>query len=214
MDIRTKEAVRYLGYGKCAVDEQTMQMIQDSFRELEQIAEPKSVYRIFEVSFPNEDEVQIENVKIRSKSLYKNIRGCEKVVMLGTTLGTEVDRQIRKYELISMARAVVLQACAAAYLEEYCDDVQAHIATLMEEEGLYLRPRFSSGYGDFSILHQKDILQMLEAAKKIGLTMTEGYMLTPTKSVTAIIGVSNTKEPCHRKGCEECTKTDCLYRRS
>jgi cobalamin-dependent methionine synthase I len=107
-----------------------------------------------------------------------------------------------------------MQACAAAMLEEYCDEMQDKIAQQLAEEQLYLRPRFSPGYGDFSILHQQEILNMLDAPKRIGLTMTDAYMLAPTKSVTAIIGVSNTKEPCHQKGCEECTKVDCLYRRS
>ena len=43
---------------------------------------------------------------------------------------------------------------------------------------------------------------MLDTAKKIGLTMTDSYMLTPTKSVTAMIGISDTQENCHIKGCE------------
>ena len=214
MDKRTKEAVRYLGYGKTAVDERTLQMIQESFAELERISEPKSVYRIFELSHPKEEELQICNLHIKSKSLYKNLKGCNQVVLFGATIGTAVDRQIRTYEITDMARAVVLQACAATVLEEYCDAIQEQIAREVAVEKLYLRPRFSPGYGDFSILHQKEILNMLETPKKIGLTMTEGYMLTPTKSVTAIIGVSNTKEPCHRNGCEECTKADCVYRRS
>lgn len=214
MDTRTKEAVRYLGYGKTAVDERTLQMIQESFAELERISEPKSVYRIFELSHPKEEELEICNLHIKSKSLYKNLKGCSKVVLFGATIGTVVDRQIRTCEITDMARAVVMQACAATVLEEYCDAIQEKIAQELAEEGLYLRPRFSPGYGDFSILHQKEILNMLEAPKKIGLTMTEGYMLTPTKSVTAFIGVSETKESCHRKGCEECTKADCVYRRS
>jgi cobalamin-dependent methionine synthase I len=113
-----------------------------------------------------------------------------------------------------MAKAVVMQACATAMLEEYCDKVQNEIAMKLSAEHLYLRPRFSPGYGDFSILHQREILNMLDAPKRIGLTMTDAYMLAPTKSVTAVIGVSNTKELCHQKGCEECTKVDCLYRRS
>ena len=82
------------------------------------------------------------------------------------------------------------------------------------DAGLYLRPRFSPGYGDFSILHQKELLQMLEAPKKIGLTLTEGYMLTPTKSVTALLGMSKDAKECDIKGCEACTKEDCIYRRS
>lgn len=214
MDIRTKEAVRYLGYGKATVDDKTLQMIQESFQELANISEAKCIYRIFELSFSEEEELQICNLHIKSKSLQKNLKGCEQVVLFGATIGTAVDRQIRTYELTDMARAVVMQACAAAVLEEYCDSVQEQIAQKLAKEELYLRPRFSPGYGDFSILHQKEILNMLEASKKIGLAMTEGYMLTPTKSVTALIGISRTKEPCHRKGCEECTKVDCIYRRS
>ena len=61
MDMRTKEAVRYLGYGKCAVDEKTLQEISESFEELEQLADKKSIYRIFELSFPDEDRLLIGN---------------------------------------------------------------------------------------------------------------------------------------------------------
>ena len=118
---------------------------------------------------------------------------------------------MRRASLTDMAKAVVLQACAAAMLEEYLDERQDQIAEELLKEGKYLRPRFSPGYGDFSIEHQG---QMLDAPKKIGLTMTEGNMLTPIKSVTAVIGVSTHREPCHRKGCEECEKRDCMYRRN
>ena len=142
------------------------------------------------------------------------MKGCSQAVVFGATLGTSVDVLMKRYSLTDMAKAVVLQACAAAMLEEYCDKAQNEIAESLRKEQLYLRPRFSPGYGDYSILHQDDILRMLDAAKTIGLTMTESYMLTPTKSVTAVIGVSSTQEPCHIKGCEECQKLDCIYRRS
>ena len=108
---------------------------------------------------------------------------------------------------------MVLQACAAAFLEEYCDRMQKQIEDGLEN-GLYLRPRFSPGYGDFSILHQKELLQMTDASKKIGLALTEGYMLTPTKSITAVMGISSEARDCTIKGCEMCTKEDCIYRRS
>lgn len=214
MDIRTKEAIRYLGYGRNAVDEKTLQMIRESFCELEKLAEAKFIYRILELSILDDDKLTIGKLKIQSKNLHKNLQDCSGVVLFGATLGTVVDRQIRKYELLDMAHAVVFQACAAAYLEEYCDQIQEKLDEILEKDGRYLRPRFSPGYGDFSILHQEDVLKLLDAPKSIGLTMTDGYMLTPTKSVTAVIGISDTKEPCHRKGCEECGKTDCIYRRS
>lgn len=214
MDIRTKEAVRYLGYGKNAVDDKTLQEIQDSFRELERLADKKSIYRIFELSLKDENELKIGNVEIYSRNLRTNLKDCKQVVLFAATLGAEVDRLIRKMQVVDMAKAVVMQACAATLLEEYCDELQQKIAEHMQEQGKYIRPRFSPGYGDFSIQHQKAVLAMLEASKRIGVTMTDSYMLTPTKSVTAVIGIGDAEMNCNLNSCEECDKTDCTYRRS
>lgn len=213
-DLRTKEAIRYLGYGKHAVDEGTLGLISDSFRDLEACAEAKSIYRIFECEHTGENELQIGKMNITSRSLGRNLKGCGNVVLLGATLGTGVDLMMKRFSLTDMAKTVVLQACAAAYLEEYLDQLQEKIGEELRQQEKWLRPRFSPGYGDFDIHHQKDILQMLDTAKTIGLTMTDSYMLTPVKSVTALIGISDSDEKCHIKGCESCGKTDCIYRRN
>ncbi len=213
MDRMTKEAIRYLGYGKHAADEQTLAMISESFRSLESAASPKSIYRIFELEQKGEEHFQIAGVEMKSRSLGRNLKGCDKIILFGATLGTGVDRLITRTSLTDMAKAVVLQACAAAMLEEYCDGCQEKIGKELEREGRYLRPRFSPGYGDFDICYQKPLMRMLDCAKTIGLTMTESYMMTPTKSVTAVIGASCIKEHCHVKGCEACSKKDCEYRR-
>ena len=214
MDIRTKEAVRYLGYGKNAVDDKTLQEIGNSFLELENLADKKFIYRIFELSLKDENELKIGNVEICSRNLRTNLTDCKQVVLFSATLGTEVDRLIRKTQVVDMSKAVVMQACAATLLEEYCDELQNEIAEQLQQQGKYIRPRFSPGYGDFSILHQKDMLDMLDAPKRIGVTMTDSYMLTPTKSVTAVIGIGDREVNCKPNGCEECKKTDCTYKRS
>lgn len=45
-----KEAVRYLGYGRNAVDEKTSALIESAFKELDSAANPKFVYRIFDLT--------------------------------------------------------------------------------------------------------------------------------------------------------------------
>ncbi len=213
MDRMTKEAIRYLGYGRNAVDEQTLAVIADSFQDLQSAAVPKSIYRIFDLVHLDEQRFRIGNTEMKSRNLGRNLRGCDKIVLFGATLGTGTDRLITRTSLTDMAKAVVLQACAAAMLEEYCDECQEQIAANMAEEGRYLRPRFSPGYGDFDISYQEPLIRMLNCAKTIGLTMTESFMMTPTKSVTAVIGASTTQERCHVKGCEACEKKDCEFRR-
>lgn len=213
MEKMEREAIRYLGYGKHAVDGQTLALISDSFRRLEETAGRKSIYRIFELDQMEDDRFRIGNVEMKSVSLGRNLRGCKKIVLFGATLGAPVDMLITRTSLTDMAGAVVLQACAAAMLEEYCDECQVKIGEELEKEELYLRPRFSPGYGDFDIRYQKQLMQMLDCAKTIGLTMTDSFMMTPTKSVTAVIGASETKERCPLEGCEMCEKKDCIYRR-
>ena len=54
MDKRTLEAVRYLGYGTHAVDDQTLALIRDSFEDLERVAKRRIVYRIFKLKVSDE----------------------------------------------------------------------------------------------------------------------------------------------------------------
>ena len=213
MEKRMKEAIRYLGYGRNTADERTRIMIENAFTEVERASGPKSICLFFDVKQTADKMIKIGNLEIGSSSLARNLKGCTKAVIFGATLGSGVDRLIRRTSLKDMSMAVVQQACAAALLEEYCDEKQLEIGQEMEEEGLYLRPRFSPGYGDFDIHYQEPIMRMLDCAKNIGLTMTDSYMMTPTKSVTAVIGASPVKERCPIAGCEACARTDCAYRR-
>lgn len=85
--------------------------------------------------------------------------------------------------------------------------------TIREIGPRYLRPRFSPGYGDFPLDCQQRLLDSLEAGKRIGIKLTDSLLMMPSKSVTAVMGVSKKPYRCDVKGCESCGKRDCLYRR-
>ena len=119
---RVREAVRYLGFGKNEADERTLELIQQSFKDLEQEAGPKSICQIFDLNHTDDGRLVIGQMEIQSKSLSRNLKGCRQVVLFGATLGAGVDRLMRRISLTDMARAVILQSCAAAMLEEYCDE--------------------------------------------------------------------------------------------
>lgn len=115
--------------------------------------------------------------------------------------------------MTQVSKSVVMQAASVAMLETYCDEVNDKIKEIYLQNGKFLRPRFSPGYGDFPIECQKELIGALELPKKIGLTVTDHYVMVPSKSVTAIMGVSHVPQACKTQGCEACKKIDCLYRR-
>ena len=96
---------------------------------------------------------------------------------------------------------------AAALIESYCDEVQAQAET----DGLLQRPRFSPGYGDWPLEEQRQLFAVLNCAKRIGLTLTDGLMMAPSKSVTAIIGLSE-DAACVQNKCMTCSNINCPYR--
>ena len=111
-----------------------------------------------------------------------------------------------------MLEAMILDSCASVLIDKVCDDAEQEIMqTLRENE--YLTMRFSPGYGDVPLEISSEILDILSAQKRIGLTLTKTHMLLPTKSITALIGISNQKEN-RQKSCGHCNlvKT-CYYRR-
>lgn len=212
MKVDRKETLRYLGYRGQEADYQTGELIEEVTEELEKNSLPKSVYREYDCKV-NGNEVEIGDFKVTSSHLSKNLQGCQRAVILAATIGRCADLMIKKYSVINMAKATVVQAAGASAIENYVDEVEAEIRNNAEARGFYLRPRFSPGYGDFPLDCQKEIFQMLECSKRIGITLTEGNLMMPTKSVTAIIGLTTEKyQSCHQKNCSRCEKTDCEFR--
>lgn len=212
-DRNIKETLRYLGYGRNDPDRQTLTMAGECWSELERTAAKRSCFREYPLKFLDDGIMDLGCFQTESRSLSKNLKDCQAVILFAATLGVQADSLIRKYSRLQMSRAVVLQAAAAAMLEDYCDQVNEQLRQDYEKKGLYLRPRFSPGYGDFPLECQPALLGGLEAGKRIGITLTDSLLMAPSKSVTAVIGVSPVERRCGVKGCESCGKPDCIYRR-
>ena len=212
--IDRKEIYRYLGYRGHEADEATKQLVEVCVKELLTVAEPRYVKREYPLKVRSDGMLDLGCFQTNSKNLMTNLGGCGQVLLMAVTLGLGVDRLLLKYGKLQVTKAVVLQAAAAAMIESYCNRLCLEWKNEYKELGLYLRPRYSPGYGDFSLEFQKRILEELDAGRQLGITLTDGCLMVPTKSVTAVIGVSETETTCRIEGCESCGNITCLYRRS
>ena len=111
-----------------------------------------------------------------------------------------------------MMKALIYNGCANVMIEEVCDHIESEIMKELEPNE-FLTMRYSPGYGDVALKVQAEILNVLEAAKRAGITTTKAGMLIPLKSITAFIGVSNVKEE-RQKNCDKCLIQErCVYRK-
>lgn len=146
--------------------------------------------RVCCAEFPLEivgDNVGFGVMSVRSNDLAKHLDGCRKAVIFGATVGIGIDRLIMKYSSISAFKALCLDAVGSDMIENVCDLFNKKI----NGEYRYSKSRFSPGYGDLPIEFQRDIFSVLNLNKNIGVYLTEGMQMTPSKSVTAIIGAGN-----------------------
>lgn len=128
-----------------------------------------------------------------SAALSKNLEGCGKAVLFAATVGIGIDRMIARYSRISPARALLFQAIGAERIESLCELFDGEVKEKARSEGFSTAPRFSPGYGDFSIESQRAVFGMLNCTRSIGVSLNESMLMSPSKSVTAIIGIRDIK---------------------
>lgn len=216
MDLNTvnrKEIFRYLGYRNHPADERTEKLVEECLKLLEKESAPAHRSLVFPLVLEGNGNIDGGCFHTKSRNLEKNLKDCDQIMVFAATLGTGADYLIHRYNRIEMSRAVIFQAAAAAMIEAYCNELCRKWKEEYEAEGWYVRPRFSPGYGDFSLECQKDLLGALEAGKYTGIHLTDSLLMVPSKSVTAVMGMSRMPGDCEIGGCEACEKKDCLYRR-
>ena len=208
-----REIWRYLGYHGIEPDPKVQAVIDEVLKELERLVRPGYQYRMEPFSTESENILHLGPITVQSADLAKALRGCSHVILIGATLGAAPDQLIRRYEKTDMLRASIAQAASAAMIEAYLDDVQEDLSRTYQAQGLYMRPRFSPGYGDLSLTIQKDMLAVLEMPNRLGVTLTDGLLMIPSKSITAIIGLASAPVSCTSVSCALCGKENCVYRK-
>lgn len=177
-----REIIRYAGGGEDSGE--TAALVSHCISE----ALPQMTYKVCYKSYPvsaKGNELDLGFARVVSDNLQNNLKGCGSILLFAATVGIEIDRLIMKYGRISPAKALIMQAIGAERIESLCDV----FCEELKKEGLPIRPRFSPGYGDLSLELQKEIFSALDCPKRIGLTLNSSMLMSPTKSVTAIVGI-------------------------
>ena len=204
-----RQIFRYMGMKQDADDSQLCASIKKYLPQFLNSVSGKACYMLVPVSVC-EGVVDFGVFAVNSADLARNLHGCEKAVIFAATLGMAQELQRKRAAIVSPVKSLIFDAMGSAAIEELCDRVCNEIG--LKNPSYQLRPRFSPGYGDFFLEHQRKVVDVLDAHRKIGITLSDGMLMIPQKSVTAVVGLS--KIGCVKRipDCELCADLNCEFR--
>lgn len=177
-----QEILRYMGCAK--QNDESLTLANECIEKCKDVLSYTVCYDEFPISF-SAGGVIFPFAEVPSTALSRHLAGYERAVIFAGTVGIGLDRLILKYSRISPSYALAFQAIGAerieALCEVFCDDLKSK-----KNETSF---RFSPGFLDFTLDFQKEIFKVLDCSRKIGLSLNSALMMSPSKSVTAIIGV-------------------------
>ena len=214
LKINPVEVRRYAGLRKAEnFDEQ---QIINACEEAQLLIKVRGIWNMYDYDC-NEQAIMSEpKVIIEGESIGKHLNGCDKVICLAATVGEVIEHEVtEKFRHGEYVNSMLLDAAATTAVEQAADEMEKAIEQKVSRNGYKMRWRFSPGYGDWSLNQQAELFK-LAGAKEIGISLTAAMMMSPRKSITAIIGLikntaANEKSSLSHQ-CADCNKIDCPAR--
>ncbi len=203
------EALRYLGV-KGRPPEELAAQVEQAFAKLLPNCRPRSVWRVLD-----KGQLAALGLELPGQDIHQLLRDCDRVVLFALTLGMSAEERIHREGLRSPTAALILDACASAACEQACEELQTLLEGQLCADGLFPTDRFSPGYGDLPLSVQKPLLELLDAQRRCGITLSDTLIMSPRKSVTAIFGLADKPQGKRARGCAFCSMNqNCSYRKA
>ena len=216
--IDKNEVLRYLGHKGHKIPQKLDRQIDQCINRTIKLISPKYFYQKFSIKRTAEGIlVNGTELVLTGRDIAKLLQNSNEIYIICATIGLEIEKEIRKRMLTNPDEGVMFDSCATTAIEQLTDRAECEIARECEERDLFITWRYSPGYGDLPIETQGPLLAAMDAHRKIGLTVNDSFLMTPGKSVTAIIGVTDGKpfdnKPTENK-CDSCPNQEtCEYRK-
>lgn len=213
--INRADALRYMGFRSPeAVDARTAALVDECEKKLVSAAKPRFVSRVFNIFREGERLFLGENgAELLGNDVKNHLKGCEKAAVVCSTLSADTDKFLKKQELSDALEGLISDALASAYAEKVSEDALEDLLSKMS--GFYATWIFAAGYGDFPAEQLPELLRLVDAERKIGVSCLASGMLTPSKTIVGVAGLSEKPLGKAEKSCAGCKMREkCEFRRN
>jgi cobalamin-dependent methionine synthase I len=179
-----------LGYRRPdQVPEKTGRLIDEIMAEGKALLRPRASYGLFDAATPEPGVTLLgATLRVQSRSLHERLAGCRRAVLFAATIGAEADAWIHEImEKGEMTRGLLADAYASSAAIALGLEVETLAARVLSVEALSATKRHAPGYGDWPLSDQAPLCGLV-GSERIGITLTEEFLMIPAKSISGVIG--------------------------
>ena len=136
--IDRREALAYLGYRGVSLAEDAEADMARCEALILETARPRAVWRRF--ALLPDGTLAGTGFRPEGGDVRRLLSGCHDAILMAATLGGEVDALLRRAQVMNMADALMLDACASAAVENVCDNLCADLAAALQRSCGSSRP--------------------------------------------------------------------------
>jgi hypothetical protein len=142
------------------------------------------------------------------------VRPPERVGIAVCTIGDALERaSTERVAVGELLDGLVLDAVGSAAAEAAADTLNLHLCQSARARTLHTSARESPGYESWDVACQPRLLSLLPVAR-LGISLTEGGMMVPRKSVSFAVRLLGEPTEGDIDTCSRCGRRECRHRRT
>jgi len=183
------------------------QRVSSMLREALSCARPKYVYKLAEIDEKGEDYIVAEGRKFASALVRQNVDAVLRIFPYAATCGVEVDAWSRQFD------DILEQYWADEIKNQILYKAVTHLRQTVKERyfpGMDMSQMSPGSLPAWPVTEQRALFDLIGDVKNdIGVTLTDSYLMIPSKSVSGFY-FSSTH---HFENCRLCPRKNCPGRR-
>lgn len=189
--------------------------LDECLAKAKSLSRPDYIRETKKIILIGKDFIEIEGgIRFSTGGITQYIKCSDYMIIFLVTIGERVEKIAG--EMTSgkdPLQGYLLDRIGSFAVESLAESVEKKIRRDHSRTKKSVSRRYSPGYCDWPIEDQR-ILAGIVDFSRIGVSLTEGYMMLPKKSISAIVGVGDSGIfTGSGSTCGICEKKDCLYRR-
>ncbi len=186
----------------------------DNVLEMAECHKSDSKYETYKVMLEELIAKHIEDVKPMGYWMSSNVEGNEALFCMAS-IGGEIDHIIKSYfDNYQYLEGMMMNAFGDEVLFQATNHLYEYLKDEVSSTSKFLTNRYEPGTSKVSMSMQKEIYDLIVPAFDLDLKITEGFMLSPSKTVAYYYLITN--EDCSRgldHDCSACDSLKCKQRR-